>query len=141
MRFWISAAIFLGMIPTGAAGQPVKLPVVSADDLAIAPKKYLETAIEVRNAHCFHAGPSAYRCGVPNRTQTLSIFAKDVDTDETRKYIERRCSSIKDVNRPRCRFHLRFVPSHVEFDKIENFKNRTVLRPHFFHAVQATKDR
>lgn len=139
MKGWVAITAMLVAVPAGA--QIAQPRVVDGLDLAVTPRKFIEEAVELRNAVCLFAGANEYRCTTLSPRYVLAVFTKDVAPESAKAYIERECGRVRDLETRKCRFNLRFVPTRYEFDKTDGYQDRTVLRPYFIHLTPLSQQK
>lgn len=101
---------------------------VDAADLYVAPNKYMEKAIEVKDVNCFHSDKNEYRC-VRLGELPLVIEGTLITPEAERERIESACGEIRKAMTRTCRRTIRFVAMSADTDDVGNGKRVTITTP------------
>lgn len=99
---------------------------VDAEDLAIAPNKFIDKNIAIKDLQCFYADKNEYRCISSHHGIILMIVVGDVTPQSEKDRLENDCGKIKNLTSASCRRALRFVPMKVKNDSVD-LRDRTVV--------------
>ena len=111
---------------------------IDADDLAIAPNKYIGKNVELNKMQCFYADKDEYRCVAGGASATiLLIQAPDITPAVEKQKLENECGEIKKMATTLCRRTLRFSPVGVDNDTV-GLRSRTVVTAQSFEVVPSS---
>jgi hypothetical protein len=119
-----------------ARAQPYR--VVDPADVYVAPNKYMDKPIELRNMKCLHADKDEYRCLAPG-DNALVVFAAAVEPAAEKEAIETKCGEIKNILSPQCAKTIRFTPAENSDDIVSGYRKRTIILTRSIEVVPVTK--
>jgi hypothetical protein len=123
------------------ATAPTTFRVVDPLDFVVAPRKFLNTGVQLRRVQCFHADADDFRC-FTTTGDTVTIFAKAIKPATEQALIEERCGSARTaVQSPSCRRSIRFVPTFAEKEQLNALADRLVVRAESVEVIPATQQR
>ncbi len=106
--------------------------VADADDVHVAPRKFLNKPIELRGVRCFYADKDDYRCLTRSKLPTV-VFSSSIGPSAEKDSLESDCGAIKKLIPPACRKTVRLVPI--------DYTERLTKRFRQAHYLESSNDR
>jgi hypothetical protein len=114
--------------------QPSPARLIDADDLQVAPRRFLNQLIELRDMRCLNADVDEFRC-VSANTSGLMLLTTTITPKDVRERIEKSCATLREVMTPQCRFTVRLKPETLKQDMMDGMQRRTVVLTKEIEAV------
>ncbi len=111
---------------------PVKR--IDADDLAIAPNKYVGKYVELTKAQCYYADKDEYRCLGNSSSVILMLVGAAITPAIEKQRLEDDCGEIKRMATPTCRRTIRIRPENFDHDTV-SMRDRTVVSSQTFEVL------
>ncbi|MBV5347973.1 hypothetical protein [Lamprocystis purpurea] len=105
----------------------IEFKVVDSEDMYVAPDKYTNRGVEMRNVQCFHADKDEYRCLATSSGMPLVLMSPEITPSAEKTAIEEKCGEIKKVSTQQCRKNVHFIPLGNTEDIIGGYQKRVVI--------------